>query len=123
MKTIDEFGNIIIDNEPERYCYQYGDDVRDLIWTIEIEKIRNVLDKGTTLVMVHLYRHYLLCRGYIAHPLPGGKYSYLYVFNDSAGDMKLPLNLRLSSSGEKVIYPVSFLNNKQFYGGCYEVFV
>src|SRR4030042_4498569 len=39
MKTIDEFGNIIIDNEPERYCYQYGDDVRDLIWTIENEKL------------------------------------------------------------------------------------
>lgn len=84
----------------------------------DFQKIRDAIDREN-LVFVHIAGHYLLCRGYVYHP--NKKYSY--IFNDSAGDMKLRKKYRLPESGEGVIYTTNFLNKRKFYGGTYEVFI
>ena len=78
----------------------------------ELEVIRAEIDKGNV-ILYHKSGHYQLLIGYMD--------KNNYVFNDPAGNRRLPLTERESESGHKVVYSVSMLKSEPLYGRCWSV--
>jgi len=81
----------------------------------ELTVIRNEIDKGNV-ILYHKSGHYQLLIGYVKND---NKIDY--VFNDPAGDRKLPREQRESESGHKVVYSYGRIKSEPLYGRSWAV--
>jgi len=77
----------------------------------EIDKMIDAIDRGCW-VLYHKFGHYQLMVGHDGDDL---------IFNDPAGDRRLPVNERARESGHLVAYPRSMIMNEPRFGRCWAV--